>query len=41
LCRHAGIAAIREVVAGGKAALQVEQRHLDEGLIVVRRGSEA
>ncbi|TCT02268.1 CDC48 family AAA ATPase [Aquabacter spiritensis] len=40
LCRHAGIAAIRDVVAGDSAVLRVETRHFAEGLRVVRRGSE-
>lgn len=41
LCRHAGVAAIRDVVTGGSSVLHVGQRHFDEALIAVRRGSEA
>ncbi|BBK41306.1 ATPase AAA [Allostella vacuolata] len=42
LCRHAGIAAIRDVVTEQNAvALRVERRHFDEALVVLRRGSEA
>ena len=40
LCRHAGIAAIRDVVVGGSAVLRVGRRHFDEALIAVRRGTE-